>query len=408
MDQQWIVETINTIASMGADESGAANRLAFTVADKEARCYVASIMESLGMKVRIDAIGNVIGSLEGAEPQLPPVALGSHVDTVPHGGHYDGVVGVVGALAAVGRLKEAGPLRRTVEVIVFVAEESSRFSHSTMGSKAMTGSANLNAWERAVDSQGVTFPAALAAEGLSFENLKQCVIAEKTYQAYLELHIDQSKQLEERGAAVGVVEAIAAPTRFKMTVTGMAGHSGTTPMHDRYDALVSASELVLAIRNIANDHAEDDIVATVGNLKVYPGAMNVVPGKAELWVDLRGTDYEYIVESLQEIKDAALSIAEDYETPVTIEMLSADKPVAMDEELVAVAEKAAEEVGVEWMRSVSGAGHDAMNMAKITPAGMLFVRSRDGVSHHPDEYAAPEDIEAGVQVLTVMLRRLLA
>ena len=272
----------------------------------------------------------------------------------------------------------------------------------------MTGSANLNAWERAVDSQGVTFPAALAAEGLSFENLKQCVIAEKTYQAYLELHIDQSKQLEERGAAVGVVEAIAAPTRFKMTVTGMAGHSGTTPMHDRYDALVSASELVLAIRNIANDHAEDDIVATVGNLKVYPGAMNVVPGKAELWVDLRGTDYEYIVESLQEIKDAALSIAEDYETPVTIEMLSADKPVAMDEELVAVAEKAAEEVGVEWMRSVSGAGHDAMNMAKITPAGMLFVRSRDGVSHHPDEYAAPEDIEAGVQVLTVMLHRLLA
>ena len=149
-------------------------------------------------------------------------------------------------------------------------------------------------------------------------------------------------------------------------------------------------------------------MATVGNLKVYPGAMNVVPGKAELWVDLRGTDYEYIVESLQEIKDAALSIAEDYETPVTIEMLSADKPVAMDEELVALAEKAAEEVGVEWMRSVSGAGHDAMNMAKITPAGMLFVRSRDGVSHHPDEYAAPEDIEAGVQVLTVMLRRLLA
>ena len=408
MDQQWIVETINTIASMGADESGAANRLAFTVADKEARSYVASIMESLGMTVRIDSIGNLIGRLEGPEPQLSPVALGSHVDTVPHGGHYDGVVGVVGALAAVGRLKAAGPLRRTVEVIVFVAEESSRFSHSTMGSKAMTGSANLNAWERAVDSQGVTFPAALAAEGLSFENLKQCVIAEQTYQAYLELHIDQSKQLEERGAAVGVVEAIAAPTRFKMTVTGMAGHSGTTPMHDRYDALVSASELVLAIRNIANDHAEDDIVATVGNLKVYPGAMNVVPGKAELWVDLRGTDYEYIVESLQEIKDAALSIAEDYETPVTIEMLSADKPVAMDEELVAVAEKAAEEVGVEWMRSVSGAGHDAMNMAKITPAGMLFVRSRDGVSHHPDEYAAPEDIEAGVQVLTVMLRRLLA
>jgi N-carbamoyl-L-amino-acid hydrolase len=407
MDQQWIVETINAIASMGADESGAANRLAFTVADKEARSYVASIMESLGMTVRIDAIGNVIGRLEGTEPQLPPVAMGSHVDTVPHGGHYDGVVGVVGALAAVGRLKAKEPLRRTVEVVVFVAEESSRFSHSTMGSKAMTGSANLNAWERAVDSQGIAFPEALAAEGLSFENLRQCVVAEQTYQAYLELHIDQSKQLEERGAAVGVVEAIAAPTRFKMTVTGIAGHSGTTPMHDRYDALVSASELVLAIRNIANDHAEDDIVATVGNLKVYPGAMNVVPGKAELWVDLRGTDYEYIVESLQEIKDAALSIAEDYETPVTIEMLSADKPVSMDENLVALAEKAAEEVGVEWMRAVSGAGHDAMNMAKITPAGMIFVRSRDGVSHHPDEYAAPEDIEAGVQVLAAMLRRLL-
>ncbi len=407
MDQQWIVETINAIASMGADESGAANRLAFTVADKETRSYVASIMESLGMTVRIDAIGNVIGRLEGTEPQLPPVAMGSHVDTVPHGGHYDGVVGVVGAIAAVGRLKAKEPLRRTVEVIVFVAEESSRFSHSTMGSKAMTGSANLNAWERAVDSQGIAFPEALAAEGLSFENLRQCVVAEQTYQAYLELHIDQSKQLEERGAAVGVVEAIAAPTRFKMTVTGIAGHSGTTPMHDRYDALVSASELVLAIRNIANDHAEDDIVATVGNLKVYPGAMNVVPGKAELWVDLRGTDYEYIVESLQEIKDAALSIAEDYETPVTIEMLSADKPVSMDENLVALAEKAAEEVGVEWMRAVSGAGHDAMNMAKITPAGMIFVRSRDGVSHHPDEYAAPEDIEAGVQVLAAMLRRLL-
>lgn len=406
MDQAWLVGTLKKIAAIGADAEGAANRLAFTAADREARRYIAGVMEELGLTVRRDAIGNVIGRLEGTQPELPPVALGSHLDTVPHGGHYDGVAGVVGALAAAARVRQEGPVARPVEVIVFVAEESSRFSHSTMGSKAMAGSANLTAWVQAVDAEGVTFPQALAAEGLAFEALPQCARPQGSYRAYLELHIDQSKQLEERGVPVGVVEAIAAPTRFKMIVEGAAGHSGTTPMHDRYDALVSAAELVLAIRSIANDHAEDDIVATVGNLRVHPGAMNVIPGKVELWVDLRGTDHEYIVESLQEIKDAALAVAEEYETPVTIEMLSADKPVVMAEELVVLAENACEALGLDCLRAVSGAGHDAMNMAKITPAGMVFVRSREGVSHHPDEYAAPEDLEAGVKVLTEMLRRL--
>ena len=405
VDQTWVVKTFEGIAQFGKGERGF-SRLVFGEAEWAAVEYVSGLMREVGLRVRMDAFGNVIGRLEGQTPEAPAVATGSHLDTVPEGGNFDGVVGVVAGLAAIRRLKTRGPLRHPVELIVFRGEESSRFSIATMGSKAMAGMARPEAWRGLRDLDGVSLAQTLAAGGLDLERIPEAVRRPEEFRAFVEMHIEQGPVLEEAGIPIGVVEAIAAPTRLKLTVEGMASHSGTTPMGKRVDALVSAAQIVLAVQDEAAKRAERKIVGTVGVMKVHPGAMNVVPGRVEMWVDIRGIDAEAIAATARAIREAGARIADREGTRLRLETLSIDIPVPMDPMIIGAIETACRSVGVAYLRMPSGAGHDAMNMAKLAPAGMIFIPCRRGVSHNPDEYAAPEDVLKGIDVLTETLAAL--
>lgn len=400
MDKKWVTSVLEHLSTIGRTAQNGSNRLAFTPEDLEARTYFKGLMEKAGLQIREDAFGNIIGRLEGTDPKAPAIGTGSHIDTVPNGGHYDGMVGSVAGLAAIMRLKERGPLTHPLELIIFQMEESSRFSLATFGSKVMTGKANLDIARKEVDKGGISLPQAMKNAGYDFDNLGQALRKKGELSCFLEMHIEQSPTLEQKNLAVGIVTAIAAPIRSHVKIKGKASHSGGTAMNNRLDALVTASELVLAVRTVANRFARQEIVATVGNLVVHPGAMNVVPDEVELWVDLRGTNRAVMDEAQAALEAAAQGIAAAHGTPITFKQLSSDSPVSMTPKIIETLTKAAQDLGIPTTPIVSGAGHDTMHMASIADVGMIFIRNRDGLSHHHDEYASPEDIMTGLDILT--------
>ncbi len=404
MDREWVMATIAELAGFSAGGPGI-TRLAFSEEDRRAGEYIQELMRQSGLTVHRDAFGNIIGRLNGAMPGAPAVATGSHLDTVPEGGRFDGALGVVGGLAAIRSLAGKGPLAHPVELIVFMAEESSRFGFATMGSKAMIGAANPS-WAKAKDHAGENFPAVLGRHGLDLANVRTAGRRRDELKAFVELHIEQGPVLERTNNAIGIVEAIAAPTRLKIVVDGMAGHSGTTPMDDRQDALVSAAMIILAVQEIAMEQHHRGTVGTVGVIRNHPNVMNVIPGRVEMGVDIRGVDHDSIIETIQDIKDAVSTIADGQETPVAIEVVTADKPVPMDGDIIQTIETVCRQLNMPYRLMNSGAGHDAMNMAAITPTGMIFIPCRGGISHNPDEEADADAIMKGIEVLTATIQRL--
>lgn len=405
IDKEWVIDQIEKIACFGKVERGI-TRLAFSEADIKAQEYIISLMDQAGLVVSRDQMGNIIGRLAGLNKALPAVLTGSHLDTVPEGGKFDGVVGVVGGLAAIRRIQGMGTLHHAVELIVFVGEESNRFGFATMGSKAMAGLADTHAWSKAKDQNDVSFTQVMSQYNLNIQQIGAAARSSDQIKAFVELHIEQGRVLEKSGNTIGIVKTIAAPTRLKITVEGIAAHSGAAPMEERCDALVSAAMIILAIQEIALEQSSRGTVATVGALKVHPGAINVVPGLVEMWVDLRGVNQESIVECLQDIKDAISNITEEQDTVVAIEMISAEKPVEMNPEISKVIQKSCTDIGASYQAIHSRAGHDAMNMSQLTPTGMIFIPSKDGISHNPDEYTGYDDIMTGIDVLTETLYQL--
>lgn len=404
-DKEWVINEIEEIACFGKGERGI-TRLAFTEADILVQEYIMNAMEQAGLSVSRDQIGNIIGRLAGLDTSLPPVITGSHLDTVPEGGKFDGIVGVVGGLAAITRLQDMGPLAHTVELIVFVCEEASRFGFATIGSKAMAGLADGYAWGKAKDKNGNTFTKILSQHNLDIKQLADASRSGEEIKAFVELHIEQGRNLEKAGNVIGIVQTIAAPTRLKITVEGLAAHSGSTPMEDRHDALVSAAMIILAVQEIALGQSSQGTVATVGALKVSPGSINVIPGLVEMLVDLRGVNQESIIECLQEIKDEISNITEKQDTIVSIEMISSEKPVQMNSDIGKLIAQSCVEVGASYQILDSGSGHDAMNMSKIAPTGMIFIPSKHGISHNPDESTEYDHIMTGIDVLTEVLYKL--
>lgn len=406
MDRQWIKQTISHIAGFGGTDQNGSNRLAFSDEDMAARAYFKGLMREAGLTVREDAFGNIIGRLEGTDPNLPAIATGSHIDTVPNGGHFDGVAGSVASLLAIRRIKERGQVRHPLELIIFQMEESGRFSQACFGSKVMVGKADLEKGKAAKDKAGITLPEAMAAHGYDYSKLAGARRGKNEIACFLELHIEQSPTLEEKNLPVGIVTAIAAPIRTHVVIEGKASHSGGTAMNNRQDALVSAAELVLAVRRVGNTFSRKEIVATVGNLTVSPGAMNVVPGRAELWIDLRGTDKAVMDQAQEAVRKAALAVEAAYGTPLAFTLVSEDTPVRMTPKIVSLLTDAATDLGIPCMPIVSGAGHDTACMADIADVGMVFIRCKDGLSHNPGEFATLDDIMAGARVLTEALLRL--
>ena len=403
VNKERVNELLTGLAKFTASEEGV-TRLAYSPLDKEAQNWLLEQVKDLGLNVREDAVGNVFLRREGLEVDLPPVACGSHLDTVIHGGAYDGMCGVVGALEALYMLRDT-QLKRSIEVLIFRAEESSRFGFATMGSKLLTGAATVDKLNKGGKKGDISFEEALRQWGCAPERAAEAVIAPGTYASFSELHIEQGKVLEEKGIDIGIVRNIAAPTRFKIHIQGMADHSGATPMGMRRDALVAAAKLILAVNEAAEDEKEHGTVGTVGVVEVEPGSINVVPGAVTLWVDVRGVEMASIKRTLEDIQAEAENVAVTDRVGVRIEMLTSDSPVPLDEKLAVQTEGICKELSYSFLHMNSGAGHDAMHMAKIAPTTMVFIPCKGGISHNPAEYASLEDICRGIIVLGNILKR---
>ena len=394
-----IEEMMTALAKLGRSERGY-TRLAFSDADMEVRSYLIGEMERAGLTVREDTFGNVFARTRGNNA-LPAVLIGSHSDSVPQGGNYDGIVGIVGAIAVAEQIAKE-KLERPVEVVLFMAEESSRFGVANLGSKAIVGALAEDAATAYIDSDGFALGDVMAKRGFVAGNAPY----KKRVRAFLELHIEQGRVLEEAKCSLGIVTGIAAPHRYRLTIGGRADHSGATPMRLRRDALTGASEMILRIEELAQANARKGVIATVGQLDVYPNAMNVVPGKVTMSIDLRGTDEDNINSLCIAILENVDAISQKRGLGAQLETLTEEEPVLLDEGLVALGEYCANEMGVEAMRVISGAGHDALYMARLAPTGMIFVPSKHGISHNPAEQTDMADIVRGTNLLYHMVKRL--
>jgi beta-ureidopropionase / N-carbamoyl-L-amino-acid hydrolase len=389
LDGARLLSDLDHLATIGADPAGGVSRVAYSPADIEARGWVRDAMLELGMDVRRDEALNLIGRYPGREAGLKPLALGSHTDTVPSGGQFDGALGVVAALACVRALRDAGVhLRHPVEVIDFAAEEAT-LGTPTLGSLAMTGSLTRDALTRpAWDGR----PAAdhLRAAGLDARALARAVRPRRVLAAYLELHVEQGRVLEAAGIPIGVVEGIVGIRRFAITFAGQANHAGTTPMADRRDALVMAAPFVLGVRDIA---VAAGVVGTVGVLRVQPGVPSIIPGLVELEAEIRGLDEA----ALDRVEARLGEVAEG--AGGELRRTTVKQGVRSDPALTEAVEAACEALGLTRRRMASGAGHDAMVIGRLIPQAMIFVPSRGGVSHAPEEFTPPERCVDGGRVL---------
>ena len=394
---------LNAIGRIGIGDHGSVTRLVFSIKELRSRQVLIHLMRQAGLKIHVDAIGNIFGRLDGADPKAPALLAGSHLDTVIHGGKYDGPVGVIGALEAVRTIRENKiPLRAPLEVVCFIGEESSRFGFSTLGSSLVAGEVQPKDLTNAVDAQGTKLADVLSSLGISPRNLFRLARDPKSMKAYLELHIEQGPILEAKAKRIGLVTSIAAPSRFKVIFTGQADHSGTTPMEMRKDALVAAAQLIEYVEKICRKFSSMEkgrVVGTVGAMKIEPGVINAVPGRAELSIDIRSTSAQAKDKVARLVKQRGAAIARDRGIAIEVLNIRAEEPVPLDKRLLRITRQLCDEKAIDYEIMPSGAGHDAMQMAKITPAGMIFIPSRRGISHNPLEWTDPDDIALGAQLL---------
>jgi len=394
VDSNRVQQHLTELARFCANPEGGVSRVAFSDADVAGRAYVKRLMEAAGLEVRIDAAGNLIGRREGSDRKLSLIVLGSHTDSVPHGGNYDGDVGVMSAIEVAQQLRDRHiRLRHALEVVDFTDEEG-----GLVGSRAMAGhlqSATLDL----VNASGRSVRDGIRLLGGDADDIARAARSRGEITAYLELHIEQGGNLERTHTDIGVVEGIVGIHWWEATVTGVANHAGTTPMDQRHDALLAASELVLAV-NAAATEVPGRQVATVGRIRAEPGAPNVIAGKVVLSVEVRDLDAERIAAVFERIRTRAAAIAQARGTSIEFRDLEATAaPALTDPRLQRIIDGAAHALGLTTLLMPSGAGHDAQDIALIAPIGMIFVPSMGGISHSPREYTAPADIGHGVNVL---------
>ncbi len=375
-------------------------------ANGRARDYLVERLEATGLAVDVDGVGNVRGRWvpEGVDPDRAAVAAGSHLDSVPAGGIFDGPLGVYAALEAVRAMQDADAAPdRPVEVVSFTGEEGSRFGGGLVGSAVATGASDPAETLALEDDDGVTLESALADIGYRGDG----VLDAAAWDSWLELHVEQHTRLESAGVPAGVVTDITGITHVYVTVEGEADHAGSTPMADRTDALAAAAELVGAVESAGQAAAENGTaVGTVGSLSVSPNATNVVPGRVELGVDLRDVDRDSVEAMLAALDDARDRVETDRDVETAVRRAIDLDPTPTAERTRAALRAGAEDAGVASMDLHSGAAHDTMHVAGVTDAGMLFAPSRDGISHSPHEWTSPEDCTAATRVLAAALWRL--
>jgi allantoate deiminase len=393
---------IDAAARFGGHGTGV-TRLAWSPELRQVLDWLSGQLVELGLEVELDAAGNLIGRWEAGSGK--PIAVGSHLDTVPSGGRYDGALGVLSGLQAIRLLKERkfeprGPLW----LISFMDEEGARFGAALFGSRAFVGKDLGDLGDRR-DSDGTSLREAMAELGFDFDRVPDARQVDKLG-GYLELHIEQGPVLETEGVEIGIVTGIVGLIGFRARFVGEANHAGTTPMRLRRDALCGAATAVLALRDAAL--SRDDITTNVGIISAEPGGFNVVPGAAEFTIDVRSATEEGYAALEPLVRETLDRIAAEQELELELDEVYRLEPLPMDPQLVSVLEEAAQAEGATSMRMPSGAGHDAMEVGRHVPAGMLFVPSRKGISHSPEEYTQPEHCELGARVLARALESLLS
>jgi len=391
---------IVALSQFGRNADGGVDRVAYSDADLAGRAYIIDEMKKLGLAVTIDTAGNILGRRDGTEPGLDPILTGSHIDSVPGGGNYDGDVGVVGALEVISILQENNmPTRHPLEVVVFSDEEG-----GMPGSHGMSGRFDPELFNTKSHS-GLTISEGLARIGGDHTRIDEAARSGKVH-AFVELHIEQGGLLEQKGLDIGIVEGIVGIRWWTVTATGMANHGGTTPMPGRRDALVASAKLIVAINEIATA-MEGRQVATVGKIQAFPGAPNVIPGRVEFSLEIRDLGSARIQQVFDRVKVEADRIATDMEVSFDFGGAALDVlPAPTDSRLRQLLEETVTELGFSYQLMPSGAGHDAQNMATITPTGMIFVPSRGGISHSPQEFTDPLDMARGAHVLYRALLKL--
>jgi len=408
IDSNRLSREIDELAAISDAEPPAVTRIVFSAADLKARAWLRARCEEAGLSVRVDPIGNTFARWKGSEPDAPVVGTGSHIDAIPNAGKYDGVVGVLGGLEAIRALQRGGfHPRHSIELLMLTSEEPTRFGIGCIGSRMLSGGLSADAARKLKDAEGASVDEVRRKAGMSGE-LEQVRLARGYYKAWVELHIEQGPLLEREGVPLGVVTRIAAPASGRVTVEGAGGHAGGVVMADRRDALCAASEWILAVESAARATGSIDSVATVGMCDVFPGAVNSIPSRVRLSLDVRDTDLARRDGVMRAIERAGKEIAAKRNVSIAMELLNADAPAECDAAVVEALARAAEKHRLTAQRMISRAYHDSLFISRIAPVAMLFIPCRNGYSHRPDEYASPEDIARGALVLAETLASLSA
>lgn len=408
IDSDRLQTELDQLARFSSSPPPGVTRVLWSAEDMQARAFVQELCAAAGLTVRADALGNLFARWPGSAPDLPAVATGSHIDAIPDAGRYDGTVGVLGGLEALRALQRAGfRPRRAIELLLFTAEEPTRFGIGCLGSRALAGALAPAQLLALRDGSGASLAELCATAGYSGD-LAGVRLAPGAYHAFVELHIEQGPLLEAAGQDIGVVTAIAAPSSLRLTLTGAGGHAGAVLMRDRHDALLAGAEIALAVERAALESGSPDTVATTGVLRIEPGAVNSIPSRALLEIDVRDIDLARRDQALAAISQAVATVGARRGVGWELTTLNADPPATCDPAVVAAIAEVCASQGLPHQRMVSRAYHDALFMARLCPTAMIFIPCRGGVSHRPDEYAAPEHIAQGARVLAYTLARLSA
>jgi ureidoglycolate amidohydrolase len=410
IDQARLLSELQTLATFtdaeAASDGTAVTRVVFSAHDLRARAWLKELAATEGFEVRDDAVGNIFIRWPGTEPDLPAVATGSHTDAIPHAGMYDGTVGVLGGLEAIRALKRSGLRpRRSIELVMFTSEEPTRFGIGCLGSRLLSGTIDSDRADALQDKDEVPLSAARSAAGFAGP-LASVRLPPNHYHSWVELHIEQGPLLEREGIPIGIVTSIAAPAGYRFTITGFGGHAGALLMPDRKDALCAAAELILSVEKQALATGALDTVATVGTCDVHPGAVNSVPSRVVLQLDVRDTDPTRREAVMHAIRHECEELRQRRKVTITEELVNADAPAQSSPHTVELLEHLCKEQAIPHKKMVSRAYHDSLFMARLAPIAMIFIPCRDGVSHRPDEYSKPEDIVLGTHVLAQALAKL--
>ena len=405
---QELSREIESLALISDAPAPAVTRVLYTDTDQKGRSFVIRMAQECGLEVCIDAIGNIFMIWKGTDPELSSVATGSHTDAIPFSGKYDGVVGVLGAIEALRALKRQGfqPVR-TIEVIMFTAEEPTRFGIGCLGSRALCGDLLPERLLSLTDDQEDGFDAVRKSAGYHGD-LSEVVLKRERYHSFIELHIEQGPRLEQLGLDIGVVTDIAAPATIRVMLEGEGGHAGAVLMPDRKDALIGAAKIAVAVQEIAITSHSKYAVATVGKFEVFPGAVNSIPSTVTMEIDVRDIDGNNKNGMVQKIEALVNQVAEDHQLGSQFTILNSDAPASCDQNLLETIENACVQLNLDHQRMISHAYHDALFMSQVCATAMIFVPSRKGYSHRPEEFTSPEQIAKGVSVLAQVLAQLSA